>query len=510
MEWTPQQSTIYNALDNTDDSFMVVSVAGSGKTSTLTEAINHLRGSIIAVAFNVKNKRALEDKISHAAVCKTMNALGHQALCKYFGRRVEIDASKVRKIVKELLRRGELAWDLFSPTQRLVSRAKHHGLMLKGTPGDWKSLVEDTDGEWEYIALHYDIPFSLQILRLARQTLKISNEMAWKGKCDFDDQIYIPIVWKAAFDQFDNVLVDEAQDLSEIQHEMLARVLRKGGRLLAVGDPSQAIYGWRGAKSDSIDQLTSRFNLKPLNLTVSFRCPKRVVEEARTAVGHIEAAPWAPEGEVVTRSEFDASLFSRGDAILCRNNAPIIKLAYLLIGQNVGVHVVGRDIGSGLKFLIGRLVKGMGSYRFGQGMICLNDELQTWREREIRLASEKEQWYKVSKVDDQASTLLVVMDNSGADTINDLFASIDELFSKDSAPITLSTIHRAKGLEWPRVFFLDSHLIPSIWARKAFERDEERYGWMMQEEQNIRYVAITRAMNTLTYIHSKGWKNGHE
>ncbi|MCH7726076.1 MAG: ATP-dependent helicase, partial [Planctomycetes bacterium] len=67
------------------------------------------------------------------------------------------------------------------------------------------------------------------------------------------------------------------------------------------------------------------------------------------------------------------------------------------------------------------------------------------------------------------------------------------------------TVHRAKGLEWERVFILDPGLIPSIWSVRAYKKDPDRYSWMMQEEANIRYVAITRAMKELTYITSKGW-----
>ena len=83
---------------------------------------------------------------------------------------------------------------------------------------------------------------------------------------------------------------------------------------------------------------------------------------------------------------------------------------------------------------------------------------------------------------------------------------IDELFGKESAPITLSSIHRAKGMEWDHVFWLDEQLIPSRWAIKANEADPDLWGWMMQEEYNISYVCMTRARDTMTFIQSDNFE----
>jgi superfamily I DNA/RNA helicase len=51
-------------------------------------------------------------------------------------------------------------------------------------------------------------------------------------------------------------------------------------------------------------------------------------------------------------------------------------------------------------------------------------------------------------------------------------------------------------MEWHRVFILDAHLMPSKWATRA---------WMREQEDNLAYVAITRAKSRLSYITSGGW-----
>jgi hypothetical protein len=72
-------------------------------------------------------------------------------------------------------------------------------------------------------------------------------------------------------------------------------------------------------------------------------------------VPYIEAFEGAPEGEVQSGVCPDwRGLVPGEDAILCRNNAPLIKLALSMVGAGIGVKIVGRDIAGGLKKLAQR------------------------------------------------------------------------------------------------------------------------------------------------------------
>ena len=71
---------------------------------------------------------------------------------------------------------------------------------------------------------------------------------------DFDDMIWIPLVENFPLPQFDVLFVDEAQDFNEMQRQMILRCVGNN-RVVIVGDRNQAIYGFRGADSNSISIL---------------------------------------------------------------------------------------------------------------------------------------------------------------------------------------------------------------------------------------------------------------
>ena len=500
-EWTVQQQAFFDFLSSTDDSCVLRACAGSGKTTTLVEGIKHLRGSVLAVAFNVKIKKEFETRIGKSAVCKTMNGLGHRALMNMHGSRIIVERDKMFKIIADIVGDDKSLRQSWGAASQLVSRAKHAGLVPKGTPGQWKSFTEDTRENWEALALNNGIIFDDDVLTLARKALRKSNTMSWQGTCDFDDQIYVPCCWEANFDKYENIIVDEAQDLSILQHKILRKSLKRGGRLIAAGDPNQAIYGWRAAASNSIDLLTEEFDLKHLMLTVSFRCGSRIIEEAQYLVPEIEARPGAQVGAVFKMGRFGPDTFEQGDVILCRNNGPIVALAYKLIREGVPCFVIGRDIGRGLKNLIKKLQK---QHSFNT-VDALTLAVAEWKEVEGNRLIATKKFSQVQAVYDKAESLLAILHGNHLTSLDAVERKIDSLFSRTTGKVALSTVHRAKGLEWQRVFFLDQHLIPSVWAQKAMDEDPERLAWMMQEEHNIEYVAITRAIDGLIYITSEGW-----
>lgn len=501
-DWTSQQQAFFSFLDSCNQSCILKAAAGSGKTTTLVEGVKHLRGSVLAIAFNVKIKKELESCIGSSAVCKTLNGVGHRALVNMMGHRVGIEQDKIFKIIKRIVDSDKRLGASWGSASQLVSRARHNGLVPKGTPGQWTAFLEDTEENWADLAAHHGIDFDREVLELARKTLRQSNTLTWKGQCDYDDQIYVPCCFGGQFDKFDNVIVDEAQDLSILQHRVVKKSLKPGGRVVAAGDENQAIYGWRSAASDSIDRLIETFSLEELDLTVSFRCGRAIIDVAQRIVPRIEARPDAHEGEVKHLAEFSPANFSHGDVVLCRNNGPIIQLAYRLITSGTPCFVIGRDIGKGLKALVKKL-QSRYSFTSAEQLAVAATE---WREVETNRLSAVGKYSQIQPVHDKADSLLAIISGSGAQTVQEVLDRIDQLFNRKTGKVALSTVHRAKGLEWSRVFFLDPQLIPSVWALKALERDPIQYEWMRKEEDNIFYVAVTRAIDQLIYIDSEGWR----
>lgn len=258
------------------------------------------------------------------------------------------------------------------------------------------------------------------------------------------------------------------------------------GKAIFVGDRSQSIYGFTGADNDAIDLLINEFNADSLPLTVTYRCPKSVVAEARKYVDHIEAHASAPEG--VVRTIEDGKLFSEKfcatDAILCRLTAPIVKIAFRLIRNGIACHVEGRDIGVGLTVLLKK-------WKRVKSVEDLIEKLESFRDHEVAKLKAKHRETAAEALSDKVETLIVL--SEGCETLECIEKKIATIFQDSDGlkkpTLTLSTVHKAKGREWPRVFLYghDTYM-PSKWARQE---------WQQEQERNIIYVALTRAQKEL-------------
>ncbi len=76
--------------------------------------------------------------------------------------------------------------------------------------------------------------------------------------------------------------------------------------------------------------------------------------------------------------------------------------------------------------------------------------------------------------------------------VDELCKKIEELFSTTKSGVTLSTVHKAKGLENDRVFILRPDLLPL--------KRENQQPWEKMQELNLKYVAITRAKKALFFV----------
>jgi DNA helicase II / ATP-dependent DNA helicase PcrA len=76
----------------------------------------------------------------------------------------------------------------------------------------------------------------------------------------------------------------------------------------------------------------------------------------------------------------------------------------------------------------------------------------------------------------------------------DLCRKIDALFNSEQPDMTLSTVHKAKGLEADRIFLLNPDEMPLKWPNQQ--------AWELQQEHNLKYVALTRAKGELYLVRS--------
>lgn len=498
-EWSPYQKAIFAEMRN-DGHVVVMARAGSGKTTTLVEALSYLPPSddILLTAFNKSIQMEMEERAPNYVDVRTLHSIGFGLIRRNLGLSGNdvLDNKKVPNLASKVLKSGgyeELLkaqhaenlkkmaampwaqkrskpdeegafWDVRRRVYKLV------GLMKNTLTTDDEGIAKLYDD--------YDIGDSKSmslIIQAAKETMELNNHAT--DFIDFDDMIWFPYYFGfTKMKKYDTVLVDEAQDLNAAQIWLIKKLCRPGGRIITVGDDRQAIYGFRGADRHAIDRIIDGLNAKTLPLSISYRCPVKVVYLAKQVVEDIEPAPNAAEG-TVARVDYASVISSArpGDFILSRTNAPLMGACLELLRRGVPATVAGKDIGTALQQLVKKSKTG--------AINELNVWLSLWLKEEKEKSKGRERYYQLQC--DKAAALRILMDDCRS--IGDIVMKLDRMFSDDTptSQVVCSTVHKAKGLERPRVWMLDS----------TFYLQHE--GIDKTEEANIWYVAVTRSQSEL-------------
>lgn len=464
--WSDFQKNIFRDIAKATDHTVVIARAGSGKTSTIVEGFKYLpRGKkTLMVAFNKSIAEELKQRAPSYIDVMTLHSLGFRAVKQSFGN-VILENDKCQAIVGGLIGTDREQWELNQNICKCVSLCKGFLIDTANKIGD---LMDKFGIETFDLTREAFIAYVIKTLGLCK---------AQKQVIDFDDMIWFPFVYRLNVGKFDVVFVDEAQDLNAAQIAMVLSACKIDGRIIAVGDPAQSIYQFRGADSEAMPNLIDKLKAKTLPLSVTYRCPKKVVALAQQIVPDICAHSSAPEG--IVEDILPEQLLKQvkpGDFILSRTNAPLIKYCMALLKAGVPANIQGRDIGANLIYFIKKSK--------AKDIVAFTKYVATWRETEIkRLLSEKKD--PIACVD-KAECLLNLCE--GISTIKDLKETIEKLFNDvdDNNKVMLSTTHKAKGLERDRVFVLINTY---------------RYGPGVEgEEANLYYVAVTRSKGELYLV----------
>jgi DNA helicase-2/ATP-dependent DNA helicase PcrA len=485
-EPTAEQAAIISAVRDTADNIMVNALAGTGKTSTIEMVCHAVKNiPILYLAFNKRIVDEAAKRMPSHVECRTQNGLGHRVWAQATGKRLVVDSGKMRQILKNLISelprkdQGE-AWEDFSDTLKWISKAKRDGYV----PEHWNGSYRPVFATWaEFIdAQDDDLLPSRQQTGLIQRALHQSIIAAYEGGIDFDDQIYMPVIFGGPWPKFPLVIVDEVQDQSPLNHEMMKRLVTQ--RFMGVGDPWQSIYAFRGAVTNGMKALVEHFHCTELPLSLTFRVPRKGVERAHSRVPWFEAYHANPEGTITELEEWGPDDIPAAAAIICRNNAPLLSLGFKLLAAKRSIKLVGMDIGAGLV----RILRKLGSTDL-RG-IELDNAIATWTKN--ALASAK----NPASVYDRADCLYVL--THGRKHLGEAIIQAESLF-KQEGPIQLLSGHKCKGLEWDWVMHLDPWRIPGKYAEEGTE------AW--EQELNVRYVIETRFKQTLVIANLEGWNH---
>jgi superfamily I DNA/RNA helicase len=325
----------------------------------------------------------------------------------------------------------------------------------------------------------------------------------------------------------------------------------KAGRAVVVGDPNQSLYRFRGADSQAFPRIAAMLEgngrpLKRLALPVNYRCDDYIIRHAQQWVPELRGAKKANGtvdvisfGDAIDRSNNNNTDIALRDsengalrtlpvsgrkevsfAFLCRVNLPLIITAYKLIGEGKRVCIIGRNqIGQPLKSIIQELCGSSSSEadftnrisdKLGDHDITLEEGLLTrlanfHRIQAAKLRDEKYE-RKLEALEQNVQCIEVICERVQDDKVSSVVEEIDNLFTEEPTPgvISLSTIHRAKGLEWDVLFVLRPDLMPHPLAKP---NSDGSWSDEQQQEQNAQYVCGTRARSRLYYVHNWPFDN---
>jgi DNA helicase II / ATP-dependent DNA helicase PcrA len=469
--WSTYQLAVFDNVANGTGHTVVNAVAGSGKTTTIEEAVKHVpRGKrVLFVAFNKAIEEELGRRLSgqRGVETSTLHSYGLRIVSANLGR-LRIDKRRLEGIIETAHGSTPETYDMRRDLGKIVSLAKG---MLLDTPEQIDALIDQfgadsVNGNREQ--------FIKDVLAIMDRCKDVSD-----GTLDFDDMVWLPIVKNLTQLKYDRVFVDETQDLNAAQIELVMRAVTQTGRILAVGDPRQAIYRFRGADENAFTRVKERLGALELPLSVCYRCAKTIVWTAKELVPAIEAAPDAERGEVRLASYGDMwQGVEEGDFVLSRSNAPLVRLCLALLKDGRRANIQGRDMGRSLKAFVKK--------SRAKTVAELREYVGEWEKAERERLAKKRR--DAQAVEDKAACILTVSD--GAASIQDVLSSIDALFEDkdDKSRIILSTTHKAKGLERERVWVLAT----------TYRRRPE------PEETALYYVAITRARKVLVLVEDLG------
>ena len=488
MKPTTEQDRIFKFTVKRPENILIKAYAGAGKTTTIVEAVKLLPKdkNITFLAFNKHIQEELKTKLPDHVRCYTTYGLGMSAIKRKYGDSIQFDEFKADKLIQKKSK----SWGLLEELRSEEEVSLYLNNMKKLC--NLCRLTLTTNPKYiPYVADRYDIP--LRKPKDIKRAMKVLDTMTTDRRTfDYTDMIFLPATDNAIwFFPQDYVFVDEVQDLNRCQIRIIEKVLKKNrttkkieGRLIAVGDFFQGIYGFNAADEKSFEWFEKFPKTKVMPLSVSFRCSKAVIEKAQEIVPDIKALPDAPEGSVRDGNVLEEA--QSGDFVLCRTTMPLVKLFFQFLTEGKKAIIKGSDIGVHLIELIGKV------NNLDRLITFWEAELESYRDdlrKEGILDPNEHTGY--ATLEDKVTTLLFLARIS--DSILDLKHKIRSIFTDEIQGIVLSTVHKIKGLEANRVFIVRPDQLPMQTSKP----------WQYIQEKNLEYVAYTRAK--LDLIFDRDW-----
>lgn len=483
------QTAIFDFVVHGSGNAVVKALAGSGKTSTMIAAMKLVPDTkkCLFLAFNKSVQEEISSRLADYPNCdvRTVHSLGFSMLSRHFKRngaeKITVDEFKYNRRLRETI--ADVA-DKSVPKDDLLGWFYDSVLSLLGFARLDKC---QSIKEIRRCAEKHGIPV------LYNECEVVKGLMEWgcdnPSSVDFADMVWIPYELNLhPFGQtYDWVFNDEAQDYAPVYVDLFRKCLARGARFISCGDSHQRIYGFAGASADSFAEMESTPNTKVFSLPVLYRCDMAIIREARRIVPDIEPKPGCGPGIVTWDSA--VSDINDGDMVLCRFNEPLMRLHSELTRKGVPCRFNGdgsetEDILS----TIDRFSDSDSISAFEKDGLFARMRLDIVRKADSLVRggipkSDAAASGGVVSAMDRLATIEAI--GVGCQSVSQLKARIRAIFAPGTDGVLLSTIHKAKGLEADRVHIIRARNPYSVGGAES------------AEEENLRYVAITRARHRL-------------
>lgn len=496
---------IFDYVKNGVGNLVVGAAAGSGKTRTLLEIIKLLdkKSKILVSAFNNDIVNELDRRITDKTniTVKTVHSLGYSMLIKNFGK-LKLEKFKYRTYIYKNIKKFGIKTYILSNKDKLLEYVDNVSKLIDFA----RNYLASTNEEIEKIAFEHNIDIIDNEVNTVISLLKWGTNV--KDEIDFIDMVWLPNVLNITninF-QYDYILLDECQDLSNAQRELIFKFKKLGTRYFFFGDKNQCLYAFSSASSEAFEYLCNMPNTVVLPLSISYRCPKKIVKFAQKIVSTIEYADNAENGAINFKANIDN--INNGDMILCRTNAPLMEMYGKLIISGKKCYIRGNDIGKNLIQMIKRTNENNLSIDLKHDGVIpklykhLFEKIDKL-EKTKGFSEKKVLTVDIIKNELDCIKTIELLSKESKDA-KDLIKKIELIFKDDTNvkdAISLSTVHKAKGLEADNVFII---------RQDIFDERENMFDWEIQQEDNIKYVAYTRAKKTLNFIDLEQIENNKE
>ena len=499
----------------------IVASAGSGKTKTISHRIAYGVASgvyapekVLALSYTSRSAAELRARINSLGVpavqVRTVHASALAQLRHFWPQITGVSAPKIATSKKDLLLQSLKNLKIDSNQSVLRELASEIEWWKYSMLSPYQYLERATERKLE--TLNFSVAHKVIV--------EYERVKAESKQIDWEDVLLLtlgmlksePRVIEQVRAQYRFFTIDEFQDISPLQFELLEQWLGDRSDLCVVGDPRQTIYTFAGASQGFLNGFESHFeNTNSIELSNNYRSGSTIVNLANHVMKHLPAMnSVSGVGQIQIQSYANEASEAKGVARMIAEDLnqeiPAYEIAVLfrinnqaqLIGEKLSELGIRHQIKTAEKFfqlpVVSQAVQMIRASRFIEDKAAheiIADILRDlgWSQAP---SGDLSTWESL-----QALYEVLTEKQLGIEQTVQLIDSLQlQHFEPVRELVTLSTIHAAKGLEFRKVYLVGASegLLPFHLAKSESEIDEER---------RLTYVAITRAKQSLVITYSK-------